>query len=63
MQSTVTPDSKNKDVDSTGFPSLPPINLKGEDKDGYEWIEWPENSGRNWYRVTETDSEWKKWTD
>ena len=44
-------------------PSLsePPVNEVGSIKDGYEWLEWPQNSGVWWYRGVNSNVLWQKW--
>ena len=40
----------------------PPIDAEGtKDESGYEWLEWPEESGSNYYRTGQ--EEWKLWTE
>ena len=40
----------------------PPADAEGlKDESGYEWLEWPEGSGSNYYRTGE--EEWKLWTE
>lgn len=48
---------------SANQPSLsePPVNEVGSIKDGYEWLEWPQNSGVWWYRGVNSDALWQKW--
>ena len=29
--------------------------------DGFEWVEWPESSGQNYFREVGTTDEWKTW--
>lgn len=41
----------------------PPISSRGSSRDGYEWIEWPENSNTHWYRTDGTSSEWAKYQE
>jgi hypothetical protein len=36
----------------------PPNNMIGNTRDGYEWIEWPKNSGQHWYRDEGSFAEW-----
>ena len=38
----------------------PNVTMVGTIKDGYEWIEWPENSGINWYRQDGDYGPWIK---
>ena len=41
--------------------SEPPAHIKGEVRDdGYEWIQYPENSGKWWFRVPGSN-EWNVW--
>ena len=41
--------------------SKPPIHIKGEVRDdGYEWVQYPENSGKWWFRV-QGSNEWSIW--
>jgi hypothetical protein len=68
------PVSNNIPIDQTDYvfkqqPELPssmrPIDspnvaMVGTIKDGYEWIEWPENSGINWYRQDGDYGPWIK---
>jgi hypothetical protein len=48
---------------SANQPSLsePPVNEVGSIKDGYEWLEWPQNSGVWWYRGVNSNALWQKW--
>ena len=68
------PVSNNIPIDQTDYvfkqqPELPPsmrpidspnVAMVGTIKDGYEWIEWPENSGINWYRQDGDYGPWIK---
>tara|TARA_B100001564_G_C20660885_1_gene681478 strand:- start:93 stop:3044 length:2952 start_codon:yes stop_codon:yes gene_type:complete len=36
----------------------PPNNMIGNTRDGYEWIEWPKNSGQHWYRDDGSFADW-----
>jgi hypothetical protein len=38
----------------------PPLDASGIINDGHEWVEWPENSGSQWYRPEGTHSDWTK---
>jgi hypothetical protein len=29
--------------------------------DGFEWVEWPEGSGQNYFRGVGTTDEWQTW--
>ena len=48
---------------SANQPSLsePPVHEVGSIKDGYEWLEWPQNSGVWWYRGVNSNALWQKW--
>jgi hypothetical protein len=39
----------------------PSVNMVGNLSDGYEWLEWPENSGTNWYRIEGQLVEWSRY--
>jgi len=40
----------------------PPISAVGAvHDDGYEWVEWPQDSGDWWYRSASSQSLWQKW--
>lgn len=40
----------------------PPIDAVGAvNDDGYEWVEWPQNSGEWWYRTANSSVHWLKW--
>ena len=48
------------------LPSISPVDspdatMMGTVKDGYEWIEWPEDSGVNWYRPDGEFGPWVKY--
>jgi len=51
------------ELPSTLVVTSPPIASKGSSRDGYEWIEWPENSGNHWYRTDGTSSDWSKYQE
>ncbi|RJU96305.1 MAG: hypothetical protein DWC10_06850 [Candidatus Poseidoniales archaeon] len=40
-------------------PSLDAIGIL---RDGYEWVEWPENSGTHWYRTEGSSTHWSKYS-
>ena len=40
----------------------PPIDAVGILRDGYEWIEWPEQSGTHWYRTEGSSTHWSKYS-
>ena len=39
----------------------PSVTMVGNLSDGYEWLEWPENSGTNWYRIEGQLVEWSRY--
>jgi len=42
---------------------LPDEELEGNvDENGYEWLEYPENSGINFYRIKGESNQWVEWT-
>jgi len=42
--------------------STPPANPENLTiSDGFEWIEWPEGSGKNHFRAEGTQDEWQEW--
>ena len=41
----------------------PPNNMIGNSRDGYEWIEWPKNSGQHWYREDGSFAEWTAYVE
>ena len=41
--------------------NTPNSNLKGVFRDGYEWVEWPENSGKHWYRSEGSIDGWSEY--
>ena len=41
----------------------PPVGLKGQSRDGYEWVEWPPNTNNHWYRVENSTDNWSKYDD
>ena len=49
------------DIPSIGSGEPPSVNMVGNLSDGYEWLEWPENSGTNWYRVEGQSGEWSRY--
>ena len=53
----------NQVYKSANQPSLsePPVHEVGSIKDGYEWLEWPQNSGVWWYRGVNSNALWQKW--
>ena len=56
-QSGISNDSNSMDDDLV---QSPPYELRGtKDDSGYEWVQWPENSGKNYFRSG--DEEWKVW--
>jgi len=41
----------------------PDEELEGNvDENGYEWLEYPENSGINFYRIKGESNQWVEWT-
>ncbi|HJL59496.1 MAG TPA: hypothetical protein QF621_04005, partial [Candidatus Thalassarchaeaceae archaeon] len=58
----------NEPPSTTGFeindsPNIkPPLVVKKSTiSDGFEWIEWPEGSGQNYFRAEGTQDEWQPW--
>ena len=58
----------NEPPSTTGFeindsPNIkPPLVVeKSTISDGFEWIEWPEGSGQNYFRAEGTQDEWQPW--
>ena len=41
--------------------NTPNPNMKGVFRDGYEWIVWPENSGKHWYRSEGSIDGWSEY--
>ena len=40
----------------------PPTEIENTTKkEGFEWVEWPQGSGQNFYRPESTGGEWRKW--
>ena len=61
---------EEKTTESTNEPSLeesqeknlPDEGLEGNvDENGYEWLEYPENSGKNYYRIKGESNQWVEW--
>ncbi len=50
--------------DETGTHPGPSTTMKGEvsTEDGYEWLQWPEESGLYYYRTHGTGGQWLPWT-
>ena len=49
------------DLPTMNAVEAPSVNMVGNLSDGYEWLEWPENSGTNWYRVEGQSGEWSRY--
>ena len=56
MNEATLDDIPNPPSDSGG----PPLDASGIINDGHEWVEWPENSGSQWYRPEGAHSDWTK---
>ena len=41
--------------------NTPNPNMKGVFRDGYEWVVWPENSGKHWYRSEGSIDGWSEY--
>ena len=37
------------------------ISLKGENDGGYEWVEWPKDSDKHWYRAENSKQQWQRY--
>ncbi len=72
---TYSPEAMYQPIDSSNqmfkeqpqFPTdlehqRPPVNAIGVLRDGYEWVEWPEESGTHWYRSEGSSTYWSKYT-
>ena len=42
-------------------PKQPPVDAIGNSKDGYEWLEWPPDSGNHWYRAENSGGLWSQY--
>ena len=56
MNEATLDDTPNPPSDSEG----PPLDASGIINDGHEWVEWPENSGSQWYRPEGAHSDWTR---
>ena len=57
--------NKTNDVDETVYnKNYPPDSIKGDinENDGYEYIQWPKNSGR-WFIKNSRTKQWEEWKD
>jgi hypothetical protein len=50
------------EVSGTQEPKWPPLVVENPIiSDGFEWVEWPESSGQNYFRGVGTTDEWQTW--
>ena len=55
--------SEEPEIESTLTATPPPDDISGTtDEHGFEWLEWPEDSGTNYYRKTDSDESWAIWS-
>jgi hypothetical protein len=58
-------DDKISNVDEANYnKNHPPASINGEinEKEGYEYIQWPKNSGR-WFIKNKRTKQWEEWKD
>lgn len=55
-ETSVVPQAVNWDNEER-----PPVSVKGENDGGYEWVEWPKDSDKHWYRAENSKQQWQRY--
>jgi len=61
VQDEVTETPETKELDQSQEEGPPLIVENPIISDGFEWVEWPDGSGQNYFREVGSTDEWKSW--